>query len=363
MKKIISVVGARPNFVKIAPLHRALLPYQDQIAHLICHTGQHFDQKMSDVFFKELGIPEPTFNLEVSGGSHAQQTARIMMAFEEIIIREKPDLIVVPGDVNSTLACSLVASKIGIKLAHIESGLRSYNRQMPEEINRIVTDVLADFLFVSEPSGLDNLEKEGIDSKKVFFVGNIMIDTLVMLKARIEKECAYIQYGLDKKNYVLVTFHRPSNVDDPQQLKELLKMLSRLSDSENVVFPIHPRTRKNIDKLKYNDLLNSRIMLTEPIGYLSFLSLIQNAKLVMTDSGGIQEECTFLHVPCITAREDTERPITIDAGTNYLGSTDFKKLDTLVLDVLTHPKTGRIPELWDGKTAERIVEILVKTIL
>jgi len=361
-KKIISVVGARPNFIKIAPLHRAFLKYGHSIDHIICHTGQHFDKKMSEIFFNQLELPEPEFNLGISGGSHAQQTARIMIAFEEILVSEKPDLVIVPGDVNSTLACSLVASKAGVKLAHIESGLRSFNRHMPEEINRIVTDTLADFLFVSEPSGIENLKKEGIQKEKIFFVGNIMIDSLIKFMDKIEMVNAHSYYNLNKKEYVLVTFHRPSNVDDPGRLKELLKLLARISGKEKIIFPIHPRSRKNMEKFDLAHLLDANIIITEPIGYLEFLSLVKDAKLVITDSGGIQEESTFMNVPCITARDDTERPITIDIGTNYLGGADFQNMDQLINEVLKNPKKGKNPEKWDGKTAERIVEILVGSI-
>ena len=362
MKKIISVVGARPNFIKIAPLHKALSKYDSEIQHIICHTGQHFDKKMSDVFFKELEIPAPIYNLGISGGTHANQTAKIMMKFEEILEKENPDLVVVPGDVNSTLACGLVAAKSGVKLAHIESGLRSFNRAMPEEINRIVTDVIADYLFVSEPSGLENLKNEGINDDKIFYVGNIMIDSLVGFNDKICSENTLTNLELEKGGYVLVTFHRPSNVDDPVKLAELLKLLSRLAIKEKIIFPIHPRTMNNIEKYGLKGLIDEKIIQTDPLGYLNFLSLVKHSKLILTDSGGIQEECTFMGVPCITAREDTERPTTIDIGTNYLGGTDFRNLDGLINQVLEKPKKGSIPKYWDGKTAERIAEIIVKFI-
>lgn len=360
MKKIISVVGARPNFIKIAPLHKALSKYKGEVQHIICHTGQHFDKKMSDVFFTELEMPAPSYNLGISGGTHANQTAKIMMKFEEVLEKENPDLIVVPGDVNSTLACGLVAAKSGVKLAHIESGLRSFNRNMPEEINRIVTDVIADYLFVSEPSGLENLKNEGIDEDKVFYVGNIMIDSLESFMDKIESEQSHKIFGLKEKEYIAVTFHRPSNVDHPEKLKDLAEFISRVSENEKVVFPMHPRTKGNFEKFKLEKSLNSNIIQTEPLGYLSFLSLVKNAKLIITDSGGIQEECTYMGVPCVTAREDTERPTTIDIGTNYLGGTDFQNLDGLINGVLEKPKKGSIPRYWDGKTAERIVKIILK---
>ena len=362
MKKVISVVGARPNFIKIAPLHRSFQKYKNEFHHLICHTGQHFDEKMSAVFFNELEMPRPTYNLGISGGSHAYQVAHIMLEFEKILIKEKPDLVVVPGDVNSTMACSVVASKMGVKLAHIESGLRSFNRQMPEEINRLITDVLADFLFVSEPSGLENLNEEGISSEKIFYVGNIMIDSLVYYKDKISKADSHKNLGLNEKDYVLVTFHRPSNVDSPEKLLELLKLLSRISEKTTIVFPIHPRTSSNIEKFKLGKYLDSKVIITEPLGYLDFLSLVQNSKLVITDSGGIQEECTYMNVPCVTARNDTERPVTVKTGTNYLGGTEFNELDNIIEQVLSAPKKGAIPKYWDGKTAERIVDILVKSV-
>lgn len=362
MKKIISVVGARPNFIKIAPLHKALRRYQSDVNHIICHTGQHFDEKMSAVFFEELEMPRPQFNLGISGGSHTYQTANIMLEFEKIVEKERPDLVVVPGDVNSTLACSLVASKMNIQLAHIESGLRSFNREMPEEINRLVTDVLADYLFVSEPSGIENLENEGISKDKVHYVGNIMIDSLVSFKDKFQKEQSYKSLAVSPKDYILVTFHRPSNVDDPVKLRKLIEFLSRLSNSENVVFPMHPRTKANIDKFDLKGLISENIIISEPLGYLAFLSLVETSKLIITDSGGIQEECTYMKVPCLTARNDTERPITISEGTNYLAGTDFDKFDDLVSSSLFKPKKGQIPKFWDGKTAERISEILIKSL-
>lgn len=362
MKKILSVVGARPNFIKIAPFHKVIQGYSQRVKHIICHTGQHFDEKMSDVFFNELGMPRPDYNLGISGGSHTHQTALIMMEFEQVIRKENPDLVVVPGDVNSTLACSLVAAKSGIKLAHIESGLRSFNREMPEEINRIVTDVLADYLFVSEPSGIDNLKNEGIPDDRIFYVGNIMMDSLVSFMEKIENEQAQKSLGLKDKEYILATFHRPSNVDDAIQLRKLVDFLSRVSRRENLIFPIHPRTKANIIKFGFEQFLDPKIKQTEPLGYIRFLSLLQNSKLIITDSGGIQEECTFLGIPCITVRKDTERPITLTEGTNHLVGTDFDALDETISSVLKNPKIGLIPKYWDGKTAERIAGILIDSI-
>ncbi|MCG8305816.1 MAG: UDP-N-acetylglucosamine 2-epimerase (non-hydrolyzing) [Cytophagales bacterium] len=360
MKKILTVVGTRPNFVKIAPFHNALRKYSERVNHIVCHTGQHFDEKMSGVFLEELEMPKPDYNLGISGGSHAKQTAQIMMEFERVLHDEHPDLVVVPGDVNSTLACSLVAAKLGVKLAHIESGLRSFNREMPEEINRIVTDALADYLFVSEPSGIENLRKEGVPDDRIFYVGNIMIDSLTSFLDKIKNEQAHTSFGLKDRDYILVTFHRPSNVDNSGQLRKLVDFLSRLSRNENLIFPVHPRTRANIRNFGLGQFLDPKIKRTEPLGYVSFLSLVRNSKLIITDSGGIQEECTFLGIPCITVREDTERPVTVSEGTNYLAGTDVDRLDEIIYEALANPKKGQIPKYWDGNTAERIVEIILK---
>jgi len=357
--KVISVVGARPNFIKIAPLDREFKRYPE-INHLICHTGQHFDKNMSSVFFEQLGITEPAFNLGVSGGSHAKQVAAVMTAFEEILLTEKPDLIVVPGDVNSTLAASLTASKLGIPIVHIESGLRSFDRSMPEEINRLLTDQLADLLFVTEQSGLKNLKHEGIPDSKVFFSGNIMIDSLVYQREQIATNAVIEQLGLTKGNFALATFHRPSNVDEPEKLKKLLDFLNKVSAKIKLVFPLHPRTKQRLSDFGMLDQLSSDIHLTEPLPYLSFLSLVEKSKLIITDSGGIQEETTFLGVPCITVRDNTERPVTVEIGSNVLAGTDFELVWEEVLKTLSSSKIkGSIPELWDGKAAERICAQLV----
>ena len=362
--KIITVAGARPNFIKIAPLYRAFLKKADRFTHMICHTGQHFDKNMSRVFFEELDIPEPDFNLGVGSGSHADQTARIMIAFEQVLISENPDLILVPGDVNSTLACSVVASKMGIQVGHVESGLRSFDREMPEEINRIVTDVLSDYLFVSEESGLVNLKKEGIPDEKIHFVGNIMIDSLVHFLPTVKKSTILKRLDLPPGDYTLLTFHRPRNVDSREKLDELVGMLNRLSGKTRLVFPMHPRTRKNLEKHHLLSKLDPGILLLDPIGYIDFLALTRSAGLVITDSGGIQEETTYLGVPCLTVRENTERPVTVSAGTNRLMGTDLAKVEKEAEQVLSgNIKQGQIPELWDGKTAERIVEILERQLL
>jgi UDP-N-acetylglucosamine 2-epimerase (non-hydrolysing) len=358
LKKVISVVGARPNFIKIAPIHKAFS--NKKINHLICHTGQHFDEKMSKVFFDDLELPKPHFYLGVGSGSHAEQTARIMIEFEKILIVEQPDLIIVVGDVNSTLACSLVASKLQIKIAHVEAGLRSFDRKMPEEINRILTDNLADYLFVTEKSGIDNLINEGIDNNKVFFTGNVMIDSLIFYLPKINNSKILKTLTLEKNNYVLTTFHRPSNVDFEFNLKKIVVLLNKIANDIKIVFPLHPRTKNNLIKLNLEKELSANILLTEPLGYIDFMELNKNSKLIITDSGGIQEESTYLGVQCITVRDNTERPVTITAGTNQLAGVDFDKVYNISNNILNGKiKTGSIPELWDGNAAKRITQILL----
>ena len=361
MKKILSVVGARPNFVKIAPVAKAFKKYKNEVKHLLCHTGQHFDERMSEVFFNDLKMPRPDFNLGISGGSHAEQTARIMLEMEKVLAVEKPDLVIVPGDVNSTLAAALVASKMGIPIAHVEAGLRSYDKTMPEEINRIVTDVVSDLLFVTEHSGMHNLRDEGVDDDKIFFVGNTMIDTLEANYDIVEASPITDELDLPKENYIVATFHRPSNVDDPESLRELMATLGRLAEHRKLVFPVHPRTRKNIAKFGLEDTMPPGLLLTEPLGYIEFLSLMRYAELVITDSGGIQEETTYMNVQCITVRKNTERPVTIDVGTNHLVGISMEKVEKTAMDILGGTtKPGRIPELWDGKAAKRIAEIIME---
>jgi UDP-N-acetylglucosamine 2-epimerase (non-hydrolysing) len=364
MKKVISVVGARPNFMKIAPIHKAFLKYKDTVTHLICHTGQHYDEKMSKVFFEDLELPKPDFYLGIGSGSHAEQTGKIMMEFEKILLEEKPDLVLVVGDVNSTIACTLTASKLHIKTVHVEAGLRSGDRKMPEEVNRLLTDAISDYLFVTEKSGMENLKKEGVSDDKVFFTGNVMIDSLTHYLEKAADSKIMNEMGLTSGQYVLVTLHRPSNVDDETQLRRLFKMLAKISEGRKVIFPIHPRTRKNLDNFNITDHLNGQIILTEPIGYIDFLSLTKNAQLILTDSGGIQEESTFLGVQCITLRTSTERPITVEIGTNQLLGTDLDKAEEAAMKVLAGAiKSGQVPELWDGKAAERITKILVEELL
>jgi len=360
LKKIISVVGARPNFMKVAPIHRAFQNYKDKVKHLICHTGQHYDEKMSKIFFEDLEMPKPDFYLGVGSGSHAAQTANVMIEFEKVLIDEKPDLIIVVGDVNSTIACSLVASKLNIKVAHVEAGLRSFDRSMPEEINRLLTDSISDFLFVSEKSGLENLEREGVDKSKIFFVGNVMIDSLIHHLPKAQASSVLKDYNLEPSNYILVTLHRPSNVDSEEFSKKLLKLFNTLSEKRKIIFPVHPRTKKNFMSFGFKTE-NEKIILTDPIGYIDFLSLTKNAELIITDSGGIQEESTYLGVQCITVRENTERPVTVDVGTNQLIGTNLEEVEKAALKILNgEKKKGSIPELWDGRTAERIAKILVK---
>ena len=324
----------------------------------LIHTGQHYDYEMSKVFFEELDIPEPDYFLGAGSGTHAEQTAKVMVEFEGVCLREKPDVVAVVGDVNSTLACSVTAKKLNIKVAHVEAGLRSNDMSMPEEINRIVTDSIADYLFVSEKSGIENLKREGKDVKQIFFVGNIMIDTLYHSLGKLihSQDSSKIT-----KPYAVVTLHRPSNVDEKEKLKDILLALGEISNDMNIYFPIHPRTEKNVEKFSLNSLLeDTHIKLIPPMSYLEFLALWKNAALVLTDSGGIQEETTALGIPCFTIRENTERPITIAEGTNTLvGTTGKEILKAYKSFKKGEKKEGTIPAFWDGKTAQRIIKILV----
>ena len=353
--KILHVVGARPNFIKVAPVCRALSE-NSVVEQAILHTGQHYDVNMSDVFFEQLGIGTPRFNLGVGSGSHAQQTAEIIKRFEPIVIAERPDWVLVYGDVNSTIAAALVCSKIGIKLAHVEAGLRSFDRTMPEEINRVLTDHLADLLFTPSEDGNRNLAREGIAPERVHLVGNVMIDTLI----RMLPHAASAVPADIPESFILVTLHRPSNVDDVDWLADMLRTLLTLSQKLPIVFPIHPRTRERMRAAGLG-VAEGRIRFMDPIPYLSFLGLQQRAKLVITDSGGIQEETTFLQVPCLTVRENTERPITVSMGTNQLVGRDVGKVATAVTKLLSGTlKRRRIPPLWDGHAAERIAAVLTR---
>ncbi|MFH2108806.1 MAG: UDP-N-acetylglucosamine 2-epimerase (non-hydrolyzing) [Chrysiogenia bacterium] len=375
MKKIISVVGARPNFMKVAALHKAFSRFPQEVRHMICHTGQHFDEKMSAIFFKELDLPKPDFYLGVGSGSHAEQTARIMIEFEKILLSEKPDLVIVVGDVNSTLACSLVAAKLLVPVAHVEAGLRSFDRTMPEELNRLVTDSLATFLFVTEKSGMENLRREGIGNRgqgtgnnkeknahraKVFFVGQVMIDNLVHYLPKAKRSKALQQFAVEPGRYILVTFHRPSNVDEKADLVNLIDFFNGLAGKRKVIFPVHPRTLKNLEKFNLLKILKAEVLLCEPLGYIDFLALMKDAELVITDSGGIQEETTYLGIQCLTVRENTERPVTVEVGTNQLAGTDLNKVELAALKIINGAiKKGKNPQLWDGKASERIVDILM----
>ena len=374
--KIHLIAAARPNFMKIAPLYHELKK-DAGFEPIVVHTGQHYDLNMSDVFFQDLGLPEPDIHLGVGSGSHAEQSGQVMMAYEKILLETRPEMVIVVGDVNSTMACTIAAVKISYQsnnsinsknpsnsmnynrplVAHLEAGLRSFDRTMPEEINRLVTDVLADLLWTPSPDGDKNLVREGVDRAKIQRVGNIMIDSLEMLRKSIEKQRAYEDLNLKGGDYGLVTLHRPSNVDDPQILQQLCNALVNISKRVPIVFPIHPRTRKNIEKLDLMPQLETekQLLISEPINYIRFMNLVFNCRFALTDSGGIQEETTYLGIPCFTLRPNTERPITIDRGTNKLCTLD--DLEDNLEAVLSANKT-EIPaiEFWDGRTAKRVVE-------
>ena len=350
---MILVCGARPNFMKIAPIMR-ILSNRNTILPVLVHTGQHYDSLMSKSFFDDLCIPKPDVNLEVGSGSHAVQTANIMARFEKVLIDHTPDIVLVVGDVNSTIACGLVAVKLGIKLVHVEAGLRSFDRNMPEEINRILTDTISDILFVSERSGLDNLEREGIDSNKIFFVGNVMIDTLYANREKALLSDVIDRFGLTKKSYGVVTLHRPANVDNPAVMETIFEAFTSISKKMPLIFPVHPRTRKNLSRFADNN----GIIFTSPLGYLDFLALMDGASFVVTDSGGIQEETTILGIPCMTIRDNTERPITVSEGTNRLVKCTVPDIITAFHESINNRGDHRVPELWDGHAAERIVTIL-----
>ena len=363
--KILNIVGARPNFMKVAPLHRAFSKRQGVISKIV-HTGQHYDAKMSDIFFNQLELPEPDHYLGVGGGTHTQQTARIMLQFEEVLKQEKPDLVLVVGDVNSTVACALVAVKMGIPIAHVEAGLRSGDRTMPEEVNRILTDSISDYLFVTEQSGLVNLAKEGVADEKVHFTGNVMIDSLVYYREKARTLPNLEKLGLTPGDYVLMTMHRPSNVDNSDGLKSISQIIDSILPHKKIVFPIHPRTSNNAAELGLLDKWKEKkgLQLLEPQGYLEFLNLMQHAFLLVTDSGGIQEETTFLQVPCLTFRGSTERPVTVELGTNQLLSDlNADTVHQKVLDIVEgRRKEGTIPPLWDGHAADRIAGILAASV-
>ncbi len=362
MKKTIYIVaGARPNFMKIAPIIRALTEYSANLSYKLIHTGQHYDHNMSDVFFDELGIPEPDYHLECGGGSHAEQTAKIMVAFEQICLQQKPDCVLVVGDVNSTLACSIVAKKLQTPVAHVEAGLRSNDRAMPEEINRLVTDSISDWFFCTEPSGVDNLLAEGKPKEAIFHVGHVMVDNLLFQRDKLEstnKEAFQsTQIKTQHPRYGVVTLHRPANVDDKNALAGIISALNKISMELPIIFPVHPRTRSNLQQ--FGLTLEKNIILTEPLSYMDFLNLWKDAVLVMTDSGGLQEETTALGVPCLTLRDNTERPITIQEGTNILVGVNPEKIVQESFTVISgNSKIGKQPELWDGNSARRIAQHL-----
>lgn len=372
MKKVFLIAGARPNFMKIAPIwheiqrHNAKNP-EKPINAVIVHTGQHYDVNMSGSFFHDLELPAPDIYLGVGSASHAVQTAKIIVEFEKVCLERNPDLVIVVGDVNSTLACSITASKLLIPVAHVEAGLRSFDRTMPEEINRIVTDALSNFLFTTCRDANENLRREGIDKGKIFFVGNVMIDSLKKFSERIplgkvksEKLRILEKLGLKKQGYALLTLHRPSNVDDKDSFERILKALREISKRLSVFFPAHPRTKKQIELFKLQSYFSdSGIKVTDPVGYLDFLNLMINSKFVLTDSGGIQEETTALNIPCLTLRRNTERPITVSQGTNTIVGDDTAKIIREANKIIDGSyKQGNTPELWDGKAAKRIVQVL-----
>ncbi|MEN8171931.1 MAG: UDP-N-acetylglucosamine 2-epimerase (non-hydrolyzing) [Chloroflexota bacterium] len=357
---IINVVGTRPNFVKIAPIVNAMRD-QAGIKQTLVHTGQHYDEGMSKIFFDQLGLPKPDIYLGVGSNSHAEQTAQVMVAFEQVLMEHKPDLVVVVGDVNSTMACAVTAAKLWIPVAHVEAGLRSFDRKMPEEINRIITDAISDYLFTTSRGAIKNLQKEGISNEKIFFTGNVMIDTLNKHRHHAEHLATPEKYGLDQGGFALVTLHRAANVDLPDVFSDILAALIEIQDQIPVLFAAHPRTVKRIDEFGFGERLEQapNLQLIQPVGYLEFLDLTMHAKMVLTDSGGIQEETTILGVPCLTIRENTERPITIKEGTNTLVGIGKEQITAGAKRILAgKQKGGSIPELWDGGAAARIVNII-----
>jgi len=366
MLKVIIVAGARPNFMKVAPIVAAMTRRSDEFQPLLVHTGQHYDEAMSEAFFRDLEMPEPDVYLGVGSGSHAAQTAAIMQAFEPVLIQEQPDWVVVVGDVNSTLACSLVAVKLGVKVAHVEAGLRSRDRTMPEEINRLLTDQISELLLTPSADADENLRAEGIPTERIKLVGNIMIDSLLNQLDRAKQSTARADLGLADKEYAVLTLHRPSNVDDTAAFVKVIEALEEIGRRLPIVFPAHPRTRKMIDELGLTGRVENikGLLVIDPVGYLDFLQLLRGARLVLTDSGGIQEETTVLGIPCVTLRENTERPITVEMGTNTIAGTNPANIVKAALGALDNPAntTARVPPLWDGHTADRILDALIEKI-
>jgi len=357
--KIILIAGARPNFIKIAPIIDAIVKGVTEgkkISYRLVHTGQHYDKNMSDSFFQQLGIPSPDVNLECGGGTQAEQTANIMVKFERELLDNPADLVMVVGDVTSTMACTIVAKKLNTKVAHVEAGIRSGDMTMPEEINRIVTDSLSDYFFTTSRLASDNLVKQGINSERIFFVGNTMIDTLIKQRSRFSKPEIWDHIGLQKKSYIVLTLHRPANVDGEYKLKELLEEIEKQSRDLNIVFPVHPRTAKKLTEIGFK---SPKMSFVEPLSYLEFNYLVERAKCVITDSGGITEETTVLGVPCFTLRDSTERPETVTVGTNELIGTNPAALAPYMNMLFSgNWKKGNIPELWDGHSSTRIIDIL-----
>jgi UDP-N-acetylglucosamine 2-epimerase (non-hydrolysing) len=370
--KVLLVAAARPNFMKVAPIYKELCKFPEIFEAEIIHTGQHYDQNMNELFFEQLGIGVPETNLNVGSDTHAKQTAQCMIRFEDCLLAKKPDLVIVVGDVNSTVACTLTCAKLSIKVAHVEAGLRSFDRNMPEEINRIVTDAIADYLFTPSQDADKQLEKEGISKDKIVFVGNVMIDTLMSQENMSKNTHFHKELGLDNKSYALLTLHRPSNVDKKEKLAEIIEALTSIAQKMTIIYPVHPRTKKMIEKhglkerFNENDIKKNAINIIEPIGYLEMLNLTMNAAMVFTDSGGLQEETSYLKVPCITIRNNTERPITLEEGTNILAGTTKEGIlaayEKAVFDARNIKKFNKQIQYWDGLAAKRIVEFLKSSV-
>jgi len=361
-KRIHVVAGARPNFMKVGPLLAEMRRHRDRFTAQLIHTGQHYDPEMSEIFFEELGLPRPDRSLGVGSGTHAEQTAKVMIEFEKACVEDRPDLVVVVGDVNSTLACAITAKKLCIPVAHVEAGLRSRDWTMPEEVNRIVTDAVSDFLFTPSRDADKNLLKEGVAAERIHFVGNVMIDCLLALLPKAERRDTLASFGVEAGRYATLTLHRPSNVDDPDVFRGIVEVLVELSRSLSIVWPIHPRSRKNLERFGLLDKIANcaGMKLTGPVGYLDMLALNRGARLIITDSGGLQEEATILRVPCITLRNNTERPVTIESGCNRLAGNESSQIRAAIHSVLDAKREIHTPELWDGKAAARIVEVLLR---
>jgi UDP-N-acetylglucosamine 2-epimerase (non-hydrolysing) len=364
--RILSVVGARPNFMKVAPVMNAIARTVSDAVQILVHTGQHYDERMSDIFFRELGMPRPEVNLDVGSGTHARQTAAIMARIEPVLVEFAPDLVVVVGDVNSTLAATLVAKKLGMRVAHVEAGLRSFDMSMPEEINRVCTDAISDLLFTTDRIADGNLAREGVAPRRIHFVGNVMIDSLFAHRAAAADRHYAADLGLRPGGYAVLTLHRPANVDEPKTFAEIFAALAEIARDLPIIFPVHPRTRRVVTEhgLPAVPSASAGIHLSDPLGYIDFLSLTMEARLVLTDSGGLQEETTILGIPCVTLRENTERPITVEQGTNRLGGTTRDGILAAVVDALGAARgPARIPEKWDGRAADRIADIVAANLM